>query len=147
MFTDSAQKIQISDDSSIDYAGSKYLKSFKIGFETTWSAAIISLDDMLLEKIDKEDGIIRTEWIEGLSMKKARGVLTNKFMDDHWKERFRVIVSVSGNEMVSNVSVCAQIQEKRRGGSAAYRWERKRSTGMREGEILKRIEDVLCKRE
>jgi hypothetical protein len=44
---------------------------------------------------------------------------------------------------MSSVKVSCQVQEKARGGSAAYRWERKKSTGEREEEALMRIEEIL----
>jgi hypothetical protein len=64
-------------------------------------------------------------------------------MKDHWKERYRLIVKISGNILNSSITVTAQVQEKARGGSAAYRWERKKSTGEREEEALMRIEEIL----
>jgi hypothetical protein len=64
-------------------------------------------------------------------------------MKDHWKERYRLIVKISGNILNSSITVTAQVQEKARGGSAAYRWQRKESIGEREEEALMRIEEIL----
>ncbi len=108
-----------------------------------WSAVLDSLDGMPLDKIDKEKGLIKTGWVEGLSQRKARSILTDRFLEDYRKERFRLIVKISGNILNSSITVRAQVQEKARGGSAAYRWERKKSTGEREEEALMRIEEIL----
>ncbi len=69
--------------------------------------------------------------------------MTDRFLDDYWKERFRLIVKISGNTLISSITVRAQVQEKARGGSAAYRWERKKSSGEKEEGILTRIEEIL----
>lgn len=122
---------------------SQYTRTFSVDFETVWSAALVSLDGMPLEKIDKENGIIKTGWIEGWSQRKARSIMTNRFLDDYWKERHRLVINLSRSNTVSSVTVKCQIQEKARGGSAAYRWERKPSTGEKEEETLTRIEEIL----
>ncbi len=67
----------------------------------------------------------------------------DRLLDDYWKERYRITIKISGNNLVSSVKVSCQVQEKARGGSAAYRWERKKSTGEREEEALMRIEEIL----
>ena len=134
---------QAYDDSSTGTRPSKYTKTFDVDFETVWSAVLVSLDGMPLDKIDKEKGIIKTGWVEGWSQKKARSIVTDRLLDDYWKERYRLIVKISGNILNSSITVRAQVQEKARGGSAAYRWERKKSSGEREEGILTRIEEIL----
>jgi hypothetical protein len=69
--------------------------------------------------------------------------MTDRFLDDYWKERYRIAFRISGNNLISSVKVSCQVQEKARGGSAAYRWQRKKSTGEREEEALMRIEEIL----
>ena len=130
-------------DSSTGTRTSKYTKTFDVDFETVWSAVLASLDGMPLDKIDKEKGIIKTGWVEGWSQKKARSIVTDRFLDDYWKERFRLIVEISGNILISSITVRAQVQEKARGGSAAYRWERKKSSGEKEEKLLTIIEEIL----
>ncbi len=134
---------QVQDERSIGSHPPKYTKTFDVDFETVWSAVLGSLDGMPLDKIDKEKGIIKTGWVEGWSQKKARSILTDRLLDDYWKERFRLMVKISGNILNSSITVRAQVQEKARGGSAAYRWERKKSSGEKEEEILTRIEEIL----
>ena len=131
------------DDRSAGSQSSKYIKTFNEDFEGVWSAVLMSLGDLPLDKIEKEKGIIRTSWIEGFSQRKARSIVTDQFLDDYWKERYRVTIKISGNNLISSVKVSCQVQEKARGGSAAYRWERKKSTGEREEEALMRIEEIL----
>ena len=140
-------KNQTHDERSIGTTPSRYTKTLKYDFETTWSAVIVSLDGLPLEKVDKENGIIKTGWIEGWSQRKARGILTDRFTGDYRKERHRSTLDISGNNQASFVSVRCQIQEKSRGGSSAYRWERKASNGEKEEEILAKIEDILSGRE
>ena len=122
----------------------KDTKSFNDDFEHVWATVIMALGNMPLDKIDKEKGIIKTGWAEGFSQtRKARSVVTDRFLDDYWKERYRLTITVSGNIMVSSVKVSCQLQQKPRGGSAAYRWERMKSTGEIEEEVLRRIEELL----
>ncbi len=131
------------DDYSAGSQSSKYIKTFNEDFEGVWSAVLMSLGDLPLDKINKEKGLIRTGWVEGFSQKKARSIVTDQFLDDYWKERYRITFRISGNNLISSVKVSCQIQEKARGGSAAYRWERKKSTGEREEEALMRIEEMI----
>jgi hypothetical protein len=130
-------------DSSTGTRTSKYTKTFDVDFETVWSAVLDSLDGMPLDKIDKEKGIIKTGWVEGFSQRKARSIVTDRFLKDYWKERYRLIVKISGNILNSSITVRAQVQEKARGGSAAYRWERKKSSGEKEEKLLTIIEEIL----
>ncbi len=131
-------------DSSTGSQSSKYTRTFNDDFEHVWATAIMSLGDLPLDKINKEKGIIKTGWAEGFSQtRKARSVVTDRFLNDYWKERYRLTITVSGNIMVSSVKVSCQLQQKPRGGSAAYRWERMKSTGEIEGEVLRRIEELM----
>ena len=134
---------QAYDDRSADSQSSKYIKTFNEDFEGVWSAVLMSLGDLPLDKINKEKGIIKTGWVEGFSERKARSIVTDRLLDDYWKERYRITIKISGNNLISSVKVSCQVQEKARGGSAAYRWERKKSTGEREEETLMRIEEIL----
>ena len=134
---------QAYDDRSADSQSSKYIKTFNEDFEGVWSAVLMSLGDLPLDKINKEKGTIRTGWVEGFSERKARSIVTDRLLDDYRKERYRITIKISGNNLISSVKVSCQVQEKARGGSAAYRWERKKSTGEREEEALMRIEEIL----
>jgi len=134
---------QAYDDRSADSQSSKYIKTFNEDFEGVWSAVLMSRGDLPLDKINKEKGTIRTGWVEGFSERKARSIVTDRLLDDYWKERYRITIKISGNNLISSVKVSCQVQEKARGGSAAYRWERKKSTGEREEEALMRIEEIL----
>ena len=135
------------DQASRDLSGysrsSRYLKSFKSDFETMWSAAIIALDGMPLEKIDKEKGVIKTGWIEGWSQREARSALTRRFLDDSWKARYCLIVTVSHHDTFCSVKVISREEERPRGGSAAYRWQRIQSSGEKEEEFLTHVEEIL----
>ncbi len=140
---DRSSRNQVQDDRPTDSQSSKYTKTFNEDFEDMWSAVLMSLGDLPLDKINKEKGIIKTGWVEGFSQRKARSIVTDQFLDDYWKERYRITFRISGNNLMSSVKVSCQVQEKARGGSAAYRWERKKSTGEREEEALLRIEEIL----
>jgi hypothetical protein len=123
---------------------SKHTRTFNDDFEYVWATVIMSLGDLPLDKINKEKGIIKTGWAQGYSQtRKARSVVTDRFLDDYWKERYRLTVTISGNIMASSVTVRCQLQQKPRGGSAAYRWQRMKSTGEIEEEVLRRIEELL----
>ena len=123
---------------------SKHTRTFNDDFEYVWATVIMSLGDLPLDKINKEKGLIKTGWAKGYSQtRKARSVVTDRFLDDYWKERYRLTVTISGNIMASSVKVRCQLQQKARGGSAAYRWQRMKSTGEIEEEVLRRIEELL----
>lgn len=135
---------QAYDGSSTGSPSSQFTRTFDDDFEHVWATVIMSLGDLPIDKIDKENGIIKTGWAEGFSQtRKARSVVTDRFLDDYWKERYRITVTISGNIMGSSVTVGCQLQQKSRGGSAAYRWERMKSTGEIEDEVLRRIEELL----
>ncbi len=131
------------DDQSRGSQSSNYTWSFDSDFEHVWASVIMSLGELPLGKIDKEKGIVKTDWIEGFSEKSSRSVLTDRFLNDYRKERYRLTFNISGNMLKSSVKARCQVQEKARGGSAAYRWERVKSTGEREEEALLRIEEIL----
>jgi hypothetical protein len=123
---------------------SKDTRTFNDDFEHVWATVIMALGDLPLAKIDKEKGLIKTGWAQGFSQtRKARSALTDRFLEDYWKERYRLTVTISGNIIASSVKVRCQLQQKARGGSAAYRWERVKSTGEIEEEVLRRIEELL----
>ena len=143
LFLGDSSNNRVRDDSATGTRTSEYTKTFDVDYETVWSAVLDSLDGMPLDKTDKEKGIIKTGWVEGWSQKKARSILTDRFLKDYWKERYRLIVKISGNILNSSIMVRAQVQEKARGGSAAYRWERKKSSGEKEEGILTKIEEIL----
>ncbi len=122
----------------------KHTMSFNDDFEHVWATVIMALGDMPLAKIDKEKGFIKTGWAEGFSQtRKARSVVTDRFLNDYWKERYRLSITISGSILASSVKVSCQLQQKPRGGSAAYRWQRMKSTGEIEEEVLRRIEELL----
>ncbi len=135
---------QAYDGSPIGSQSSKYSRSFNDDFEHVWATVIMSLGNLPLDKIDKDKGIIKTGWVEGFSQtRKARSVVTSRFLNDYWKERYRLTVTISGNIMASSVKVRCQLQQKPRGGSAAYRWERVKPTGEIEEEVLRRVEELV----
>jgi hypothetical protein len=131
-------------DGSSRSQSSKYTRTFNDDFEHVWATVIMSLGDLPLDKIKKEKGVIKTGWAQGYSQtRKARSVVTDRFLKDYWKERYKLTVTISGNIMASSVTVRCQLQQKPRGGSAAYRWQRVKSTGEIEEEVLNRIEERL----
>ncbi len=135
---------QAYDDGPSSSKSTKYTRTFNDDFERVWTTVIMSLGDLPLNKINKEKGIIKTGWAEGFSQtRKARSVVTDRFFNDYWKERYRLTITISGNIMASSIKVRCQLQQKPRGGSAAYRWERVKSTGEIEEEVLRRIEELL----
>jgi len=140
---DSSSRLQAYDDRSGNSQSSKYTGTFDSDFEHVWASVIMSLGEMPLDKIDKEKGLVRTDWIEGFSEKSSRSVLTDRLLHDYRKERYRLTFTITGNLLRSSVKVRCQVHEKARGGSAAYRWERVKSTGEREEEALMRLEEIL----
>lgn len=130
-------------DISQSSSPSNYLKTFQVDYETLWSAALIALDGMPLDKIDKEKGLIKTGWLEGWSQRSARSALTRRFLDENWKERHCLIVKISRDNAFCTIAVSCRVQERPRGGSAAYRWQRVHSTGEKEEEFFVHVEDIL----
>ncbi len=140
---DSSSNQQTYDGRSKGSQSSNYKRTYNSNFEHVWASVIMSLGAMPLDRIDKERGIVRTGWLEGFSEKSSRGILTDRFLNDYRKERYRLSFTITGNLLVSSVKVRCQVQEKARGGSAAYRWERIMSTGEREEDALMRLEKIL----
>ncbi len=140
---DRSSNQQAYSDRSGGSESSNYKRTFNSDFEHVWASVIMTLGAMPLDRIDKERGVVRTGWFEGFSERSSRGILTDKFLADYRKQRYRLTFTISGNLLVSSVRVRCQVQEKARGGSAAYRWERVRSTGEREEEALVRLEEIL----
>ncbi len=140
---DRSSSQQTYDNQSRSSQSSNYTRTINSDFEHVWASVIMSLGEMPLSKIDKDKGIVRTDWIEGFSERSSRGVLTDRLLNDYRKERYRLTFTISGNLLVSSVKVRCQVQVKARGGSAAYRWERMKSTGEHEEEALMRIEEIL----
>ncbi|GAX61728.1 adenylate kinase and related kinases [Candidatus Scalindua japonica] len=141
---DSTSPSHAYDGRSSGSQSSKFSKAFNDDFEHVWATVIKALGNMPLDKINKEKGFIKTGWAEGFSQtRKARSVVTDRFLNDYWKERYRLTITISGNIITSSVEVRCQLQQKPRGGSAAYRWQRMKSTGEIEEEVLRRIEELL----
>ncbi|GAB64186.1 conserved hypothetical protein [Candidatus Jettenia caeni] len=107
---------------------------------TVWDAAMQVIEGIRVKAVDKEKGIIRTQWVKGWSRRRTTGVL----LEGQWQERYRLTIKVSGEQNKTYVSVNTQIEEKPPGGSGAYRWSRIPSDGVIEQEFLKKLENILA---
>ncbi len=94
---------QAYDGRSAGSQSSTYTRTFNDDFEHVWATVIMSLGDLPLDKIDKEKGIIKTGWVEGFSQRKARSIMTDRLLDDYWKERYRITIKIYGTNLISYV--------------------------------------------
>ena len=91
----------------------------------------------------KRRALLRQAGLRDGHKENARSVLTRRFLDDNWKARHCLIVNVSRRDTFCSVTVSCRAQERPRGGSAAYRWQRVHSTGEKEEEFLTHVEDII----
>ena len=95
---------QAYNDSSTGSQLPKHTMSFNEDFEHVWATVIMSLEDLPIDKINKGKGTIKTGWAEGFSQtRKARSLVTDRFLNDYWKERYRLTITISGSILSSSV--------------------------------------------
>ncbi|MGR3310577.1 MAG: hypothetical protein ACUZ77_07345 [Candidatus Brocadiales bacterium] len=119
-----------------------YERTFSSGYNEVWAATMDALviGSIHIKEENKETGEIRTEWVEEQPI--GRGGL---LLGVYWIEKYRFIISTSrASEKVTRVSVLCLVQEKTKGGSRSFRWERKKSSGEREQQLLNEIEKILA---
>lgn len=119
-------------------------KLFHKSYNDTWNAAISALEITPLAAVDKNKGLIKTEWVEVRSGKEAAGL----FFVKHWKERYRLLISVismSALDKSTEVSIIVHAEERAPAGIQAFNWQRKTSNGTIEINLLEKIEQLLLK--
>ncbi|MFQ5956794.1 MAG: hypothetical protein ACE5KK_03385 [Candidatus Brocadiales bacterium] len=118
-----------------------YSKTFQATFDEVWGATIKVFEDRQVElrEADKGQGKIITQWLFRES-EKGMGMLQRGY----WKERHRLTLRIKGKERGTEVSTYAIVEEKRPGGTQAYRWTRMESTGDLEREVLEAIEAAIA---
>ena len=116
-----------------------YSETFQSPFDVVWDATIKMFEarQVELEKIDKGQGKIITQWLyrEG---EKSMGVRRVP-----WEERHRLTLRIKDKGRVTEVSAYAIVEEKGPGGTQAYRWTRMESTGDLERDVLDSIGEAV----
>lgn len=120
---------------------SRYTETYMASFDDVWSAALVALKDMDTEpdEVDKDKGKMKTRWLYKQTSRRMGMVFGG-----YWKERLRLYISVSSRGEATEVSLLSRMEEKRPGGTQAYRWHRMESTGELEKELLSGIRKVLA---
>lgn len=118
-----------------------YSETLQAPFDEVWKATIKMFKDRQvdLKEVDKGRGKIVTHWLYRES-KKRMGTLQRGY----WKERHRLTLRVEDRGQATEISMYAIVEEKRPGGTQAYRWERIKSTGDLEREVLEAIEEAIA---
>ncbi len=113
-----------------------YTRTFPTPFDEVWDTTVKMLEDRQvgLEEADKGRGRIVTQWLYRESERRM-GVLRR----DYWKERHRLTLRIKDRGQETEVMVYGIAEEKRPGGTQAYRWERIQSSGDLEMEVLDAI--------
>lgn len=118
-----------------------YSRAFQAPFDEVWEATINMFEERQVElkEADKGRGKVVTNWLYRES-EKPMGMLERGY----WKEKHRLILYVKDKGQVTEVSTYAIVEEKRPGGTQAYRWERVESAGDLEKEVLEAIEGAIA---
>jgi hypothetical protein len=121
----------------------RHSQAFQAGYDEAWEASLQTLRDNDIEpdEVNKEAGKISTHW-HYREMDKRMGLL----LGGYWKERRRIYISLAPKGNQTEVSIWSRLEEKRPGGTQAYRWQRAESTGELEKELLSSIQKVLVSR-
>lgn len=117
-----------------------YSETFQAPFDVVWDATIkmFEVRQVELEKADKAQGKIVTQWLYRES-EKSMGMIR----DMPWQERHRLTLYVKDKGRVTEVNAYALVEEKRPGGTQAYRWTRVESTGDLERKVLDSIGEEI----
>jgi hypothetical protein len=119
---------------------SRYERTFSAGYNDVWTATMDALEGIHIKKADKDTGKILTDWVEEPPIPKGTGLV----IDTYWIERFRFIISTfREGEQVTRLTVLCMVQEKTKGGTRSLRWVGKKSLGIREQQLLDKIEKIL----
>ncbi len=121
----------------------QYSRGYTAGYEETWQAVAETLEglDISIREADKAEGKIETEWFYRES-EKYMGLLHGGY----WKERYKMHLQLVTRGDTTTVTIRSLAEEKRPGGTQAYRWKRMASSGEVEEFIFKEIGKSLTVR-
>ncbi len=117
-----------------------YSRPYAANYEETWQGIMIALEALAVDvdEANKETGKIDTVWVYKES-EREMGMLRGK----PWMERYKMNLQVTSGGEKTIVTIRSLAEEKRPGGTQAYRWSRKASTGEVEGIVLEEIGKFL----
>ncbi|HHT9132877.1 MAG TPA: hypothetical protein ACFYED_10385 [Candidatus Tripitaka californicus] len=124
----------------LEVAQPQYSRAYTAGHEEAWEGVTKTLEglEIDLKEANKATGEIETKWF----LRQGEKVMGLAW-GGYWKMR-RTLVS-RGDTTV--VTIRSLVEEKRPGGSQAYRWTRKTSTGEVEGLLFQELDKVLRSKE
>ncbi|MDI6759876.1 MAG: hypothetical protein QMD05_03535 [Candidatus Brocadiaceae bacterium] len=122
----------------------QYSRAYTAGQEEAWEGITKTLEglDIDTKEINKATGEIETRWFyrEG---ERFMGLVHG----GHWKERYKMRLTLVSRGDTTVVTIRSLVEEKRPGGSQAYRWTRRASTGEVEGLLFQELDKVLRSKE
>ncbi|HHT9119990.1 MAG TPA: hypothetical protein ACFYD3_05540 [Candidatus Hypogeohydataceae bacterium YC41] len=128
----------------LEVAQPQYSRGYKAGFEETWQGAMKTLEELGIDikEAKKDTGEIETNWFyrEG---EQAMSILHRGY----WKERYEVFLTLAPRGDTTVVNIRSRAEEKAPGGTQAYKWTRKASTGEVEEFLLTEIGKTLASKE
>src|SRR3990167_3171640 len=128
----------------LEVAQPQYSRAYTAGHEEAWEGVTKTLEglDIDTKEINKATGEIETRWFcrEG---ERFMGFVKG----GHWKERYKMRLTLVSRGDTTMVTIRSLVEEKRPGGSQAYRWTRKASTGEVEGLLFQEIDKALKSKE
>ncbi|MFN3466507.1 MAG: hypothetical protein ACK4WF_02270 [Candidatus Brocadiales bacterium] len=118
----------------------QYSRAYTAGHEEAWQGVMKTLEglDIDIKKANKATGEIETRWFYRES-ERYMGLVHGGY----WKERYKMHLTLAPGRDTTVVTIRSLVEEKRPGGTQAYRWTRKASTGEVEGLLFKEIDKVL----
>jgi hypothetical protein len=127
-----------------EVAQPQHSRAFKASQEEAWQGVMQTLEGLGIDvkEADKARGEIETRWFYRES-ERVMGLVWGGY----WKERYKMDLTLVTRGDTTVVTIRSFAEEKRPGGTQAYRWTRKASTGELEDILFKEIEKVLTSKE
>ena len=124
----------------LEVAPPQYTRAYAAGHEEAWQGVIKTLEGLNIDvkKVNKATGEIETKWFYRES-ERVMGLVWGGY----WKERYKMHLTLVSRGDTTVVTIRSLAEEKRPGGTQAYRWTRKVSTGEVEVLLFKEIDKVL----
>lgn len=128
----------------LEVAQPQYSRTYTVGYEEAWEGVTKMLEglEIDLKEANNATGEIETKWFLRQS-DKVMGLAWGGY----WKERYKMRLTLVSRGDTTAVTIRSLVEEKRPGGSQAYRWTRKASTGEVEGLLFQELDKVLRSKE
>ncbi|HHT9155655.1 MAG TPA: hypothetical protein ACFYD5_07560 [Candidatus Tripitaka sp. YC43] len=128
----------------LEVAQPQYSRAYTVGYEEAWQGITKTLEglEIDLKEANKATGEIETKWFLRQS-EKVMGLAWGGY----WKERYKMRLTLVSRGDTTVVTIRSLVEEKRPGGTQAYRWKRRASSGEVEEFVFTEIGKVLAVKE